>query len=72
MSAPDERAPRTRENHSTDVRIRTSRIDRVRELGDDAIVERVQLVRAVDGNRRDSIGNAVEDRFVGHDTKLQG
>src|SRR5947207_2200509 len=54
----DERAPRAGENDAADFRIFSRRINRVPELGDDAVVERVQLVGAIDSYRRDPVGDA--------------
>jgi hypothetical protein len=43
-----------------------SRVDRDAQLLDHAIVERVELVRAIDGNRRDAVGDGEGEGFVGH------
>ena len=46
-------------------------VDRVSELVDHAIVERVQLVGTVDRDRGDPVGDGEGQRFVGHARNLQ-
>ena len=71
VGSGDERAPRTGENDSADVAIRAQRVDHLAQLRDDPVVQRVELVRPVDRDRRDPVGDVERDRLVRHARNLR-
>ena len=66
ISPPATKPGRRRRGSRRRPRIRPRRVDRFSELGHDVSLERVELVGAIDGDRRDSVRHDHGERVVGH------
>src|SRR5262249_36475010 len=63
--------PCTRHDDSAHVAIGAERVDHLAQLRDDLVVQRVELVRPVDRERRDPVGDVERDRLVRHARNLR-